>query len=380
LATFARSESIVAGALSGDRAFDGTKNLEVEDMRVFPAGTRIGSTYTTRSCLGIRLKGIKQDPRIERPEAQGNTDWVYIGDVDDPVLSILGWVRDFFALLARHRPGPRNPKSPLFLHRDMHQPHTYPSLNADYRALWARAPSCADASKYGSHSLRVAGFNAVNRSPQVEAGLPVAHGGWHGGEERYMRFRAAQVLALPRALWGELLAASDVPPVADALSPPPRQPGPRLPLGSARSGVPAPPVPSPARPAVSAPSAPSPARPATQGAPSSPHEVWQQSQELPEGWLVRRAVAQSGRVYFNYRSPAGVPFRSLALARQAVAPEEAHDPPGAPPAPVAAALVAGAHPADVGSLDFRFPDDLSEHAGYYDRPSRRRPPPSRGGN
>jgi hypothetical protein len=377
LSTFARAESIVAGALSGERAFAPTKNLQVKDLRVFPAGTRIGSSYTTRACLGIRLKGIKQDPRLERPEAQGNNDWVYIGDLDDPVLSILGWVRDFFALLAQHRPGPRDPESPLFLHRDMVQPHTYPNLNSDYRALWSRAPSCVDATKYGSHSLRVAGFNAVNRSPTVESGLPVAHGGWHGGEERYMRFRAAQVLDLPRAMWGDwLVAAGDVPSAADALSPPPRQPGPRLPLGSARpaASAPSPPVPSPARPAPSPPVSASPAR---RLAPSPLHEGWQQSQELPEGWMVRRAVAQSGRVYFNYRSPAGVPYRSLALARAAVAPPEAVVAPPVAPAPVAASLVAGAHPANVGSLEFRFPDDLREHAGYFDRPSRRPPPTSR---
>ena len=371
LATYARSESIVAGALSGERAFEATKNLQVEDLHVFPPGTRIGASYTTRSCLGVRLKGIKQDPRVERPEARGNSDWVYIGDVDDPVVSILGWVRDFFSLLAQHSPGPRDPKSPLFLHRDMVQPHTYPKLNEDYRALWARAPSCEDAKKYGSHSLRVAGFNSVNRSPFVEAGLPVAHGGWHGGEERYMRFRASQVLGLSRALWGEWLdLTGTAPPALDAHAPPPRQPGPRLPLGSARQAVPASvhahesPAPSPARPAA----VPN----------SSPPPEWQQSAELPPGWMVRRSVAQSGRIYFNYRSPDGVPFRSLALARQALPPDVVVAPPAASQAPVSAATgVAGAHPDDVGSLDFRFPDDLGEHDGYFDRPSRRPPPSSR---
>jgi hypothetical protein len=390
LSTFARSESIVAGALSGERAFDRVKNLQVKDLCVFPAGTRIGASFTRRSCLGIRLKGIKQDPRIERPEAQGNNDWVYIGDVDDPVLSVLGWVSDFFALLAQHRPGPRDPESPLFLHRDMTQPHTYANLNADYRALWARAPSCVDASRYGSHSLRVAGFNAVNRSPQVESGLPVAHGGWHGGEERYMRFRAAQVLDLTRALWGDWLAADgDAPPAADAFSPPPRQPGPRLPLGSARRAVSAsaPPVSSPARPvaSASAPAAPLPACPDAGVASSPLHDGWLQSSELPAGWQVRQVVAQSGRIYFTYRSPAGVQYRSLAQARAAAAPPAAVvAPPAAQPAPAAAALAAtlaaGAHPADVGSLSFRFPHDLSEHEGYFDRPSRRPPPASRRGD
>ena len=29
----------------------------------------------------VRLKGIKQDPRMQRPEAAGNEDWIVIGDV-----------------------------------------------------------------------------------------------------------------------------------------------------------------------------------------------------------------------------------------------------------------------------------------------------------
>ena len=202
-----------------------------------------------------------------------------------------------------------------------------------------------------------------------------------------MRFRAAQVLDLTRALWGDWLAADgDTPPAADAFSPPPRQPGPRLPLGSARRAVSAsaPPVSSPARPvaSASAPAAPLPACPDAGVASSPLHDGWLQSSELPAGWQVRQVVAQSGRIYFTYRSPAGVQYRSLAQARAAAAPPAAVvAPPAAQPAPAAAALAAtlaaGAHPADVGSLSFRFPNDLSEHEGYFDRPSRRPPPNSR---
>jgi hypothetical protein len=187
-----------------------------------------------------------------------------------------------------------------------------------------------------------------------------------------MRFRAAQVLGLSRALWGDLVAPDGAaPPPPDVLVPPPRQPGPRLPLGSARSpAVPAP-VPAPSSPALSPPRSAS-------DQPSSSQSEWRQSAELPPGWMARRTVAQSGRVYFSYRSPDGVLFRSLALAREAVPADAVGAPPAASQAPVAAApLVVGAHPADVGSLDFRFPEDLGEHTGYYDRPSRRPPPAAR---
>ena len=35
--------------------------------------------------VAMRLKRIKQDRRMERPEAQGNEDWVKLGDTSDPL-------------------------------------------------------------------------------------------------------------------------------------------------------------------------------------------------------------------------------------------------------------------------------------------------------
>ena len=134
----------------------------------FPAGTRIGKSITRAVCIGVRLKGIKQDPRLERPEVQGNKDWIYLGDVADERLSIVFWVQKLFRLWGRSFGGPRDPKAPCFVHRDLRQAHTYPSMIKDYRALWSRAPSCEDASEYASHSLRVAGFSTSRRSEMLQ--------------------------------------------------------------------------------------------------------------------------------------------------------------------------------------------------------------------
>jgi hypothetical protein len=349
LHTYARSESIVAGALTGPRAFDVNKNLMVEDMQVFPAGTRIGATYTMTPCVGVRLKGIKQDPRIERPEARGNADWVYIGDVDDEVVSICVWVRRFFKLLSDVRPGPRQPKSPLFLHRDMERPYTYDRLTKDYRELWGRAPSCESPALYGSHSLRVSGYNAARRAPNVDNDLAVAHGGWHGGEERYARFDASQVLAMPAAVW--LPEGVVRPRPEDAPVPPPRLLGPRLPLGSARmpsegsgaEGQRVGHVGSAAivevmaghdRPVDSAGGSTQPAsqegegssttRPASRGKGGEAvrrgvASEWADAPGFPSGWEVRSNTYPSGRADRTFRAPDGSVFKSRWAATAYVA-------------------------------------------------------------
>jgi len=402
LHSFARSESIVAGALTGPRAFDQHKNLMVEDMQVFPPGTRIGMSFTARACVGVRLKGVKQDPRIERPEARGNADWVYIGDVDEPALSVCVWVRRFFRLLGAHFRGPRDPKSPLFLHRDMVRPYTYDRLTKDYRELWSRAPSCVDAAAYGSHSLRVAGYNGARRAAEVGPELAVAQGGWHGGEERYARFRAAQVLSMPGALWSTCAAAARAEEQADALAPPPRVMGVRLPLGSARAaGVPR---------VAEAAGGSCPGGDGLEMMPSSGVEpasgvmacgstegseegegrakevsAWVEAPTLPPGWEVRCTTYPSGRVERIYRSPAGAVFRSRRAAVVSLgdagspvsqADEHAADEAVGSEGGVPDATVPG--PVPVGDVRHQFPVDLDDYVLEKDRPSRRRPPVARG--
>ena len=68
LFSFARSETPCPKTAEG---LDPLQHLLVED--VVPHAIR-------RSHVAMRLKRIKQDRRMERPEAQGNEDWVKMGD------------------------------------------------------------------------------------------------------------------------------------------------------------------------------------------------------------------------------------------------------------------------------------------------------------
>ena len=52
---------------SGRDGFDPAQNAQVCDVAM--------KTWRGTPCLGLRLKVIKQDPRMERPEAAGNEDW-----------------------------------------------------------------------------------------------------------------------------------------------------------------------------------------------------------------------------------------------------------------------------------------------------------------
>ena len=104
--TFARSETPCPKSFSGRGSFDPTKHLQVWDVEV----RRVGG----RPCVAVRLKSIKQDPRMERPEAAGGEDWILIGNVEG-VFSILAWISRFWIFFScgRGLPGARS-REPLF--------------------------------------------------------------------------------------------------------------------------------------------------------------------------------------------------------------------------------------------------------------------------
>ena len=181
LFTFARSETPCPTAYTGDGALDATKHLLVEDVRIRQHG---GKSY-----VAVRLKSIKQDGRMERPEASGNEDWILIGDVEGS-LSILTWIRRLFSLHG----GRRDEDSAFFVDRDKARWLTYSHAMKDVRALWARVTSVAEAKRYGLHGLRVAGYNGAKRGKHGTT-LAVAHGGWGSqAHERYDRFNVSDVL------------------------------------------------------------------------------------------------------------------------------------------------------------------------------------------
>ena len=186
LFTFSRSECPLPKTQS---SFTLEENASVADVRVL--------TWEGRLTVQMRLKTIKQDPRMQRPEASGNDDWLVVGDVaDDPEFSVAAWIRRLFSFHGSARVN----TSPFFIHSNRVAPLTYGRALDQFRDLLAKVVSTAEAKTYGLHSLRVSGWNGARRGPAGEE-LAVAQGGWHSGSQtRYDRFAAQEICDLPRQI------------------------------------------------------------------------------------------------------------------------------------------------------------------------------------
>ena len=218
--TFSRSESPCPGAYTGPRGMDVNKHTQVQDVEV-----RSHTTQTsTIPYVAWRLKSIKQDPRMERPEAAGNQDWTHVGDADAP-FSIIMWLHLFWV----HMPAtadPRTPDSPFFRDHEGRRVLTYTQALQDVRALWARVVSSDEAASYGLHGLRV---SAYNHARAHDPALAIAQGGWASqAHTRYERFSPASVLALPSHMirGDEVAPPEDIAPDVDIALPftPPERP------------------------------------------------------------------------------------------------------------------------------------------------------------
>jgi hypothetical protein len=156
--------------------------------------------------LAVRFKAIKQDRRIERPEARGDhrlevarggaakggNDLSYIGDAPGHELSPFKW----YAALMRFY-GPRDEMSPFFMAKDRTRPYTYSAAQKDLKVMLARVSP--DDTDFGFHGVRVEGWN---RSSADNAELAEAHGGWKpGNASRYSRFQLEDVFNIfPRMI------------------------------------------------------------------------------------------------------------------------------------------------------------------------------------
>ena len=157
--------------------------------------------------LWVRFKGIKQDPRIERPSARTavnwlpfepesdgrGRDWVPLGDVgEDSIFSVARWYKAFARAVGRQR----SPDEPMFLARDMERPYTYGCLLSDFKKRVD-----AVGGKGTPHGLRALGYNLSKRGNGVD--LTVAHGGWFSeAHSRYERFEQRAVLGIPAGMLG----------------------------------------------------------------------------------------------------------------------------------------------------------------------------------
>ena len=196
LFTFSRSECPCPKAFTGKNAWDDTKHWMVRDIVI----RGVSGVYV----LAVRFKSIKQDRRIERPEARGDhrlevaqgeatkggSDWSFVGDIPGHALSPFKWYR----LLMGFYSGPRAETSPFFMAMDRTRPYTYTAAMKDFKTLLRRvSPEDTD---YGLHGLRVEGWNLA---AAVDPDLAEAHGGWKpGNASRYSRFNLASVFNLSR--------------------------------------------------------------------------------------------------------------------------------------------------------------------------------------
>jgi hypothetical protein len=198
LFSFARSETPCPKAQTGENSFDPSQHLMVQDVELRSSDT---STY-----LAVRLKAIKQDQRVERPEASGNEDWVFIGDVPGSPFSVLAAIARLFRL---HN-GSRHPDSPFFTTTPGGTAAlTYSHAVRDIRHLWARASSQETSLLYGLHGLRVTGY-AHGKRGRLGEELAVAQGGWRSvAHLRYDRFGLDDVIDLPSQIVSQLLDVTD---------------------------------------------------------------------------------------------------------------------------------------------------------------------------
>ena len=319
---FSRSEHPCPKTRDG---FDPSQNAQVQDVAM--------KTWRGKPCLGLRLKIIKQDPRMERPEASGNEDWVYVGDVDDPEFSTFTWLQRVYAFHGAARP----PTAPFFLSADLSHVLTYDTAMGQFRKLLARVSDADTAKLYGLHSLRVSGWNGARTGPEGEE-VAVAHGGWHGGSQRrYDRFDASAVLGLPAVILSAAAHHFDDRPVGAAAA--------AAPLVAAAA-------PAPAQAGSSARKRP---RGATIGASAVAPAVVVQPSGLPAGW---QRVAAVGAGVDSFVGPNGQTARTLYEVRRAAAGWPINEPP--PPLTNAVTVA-----------------DLDDHVQFFDRPSARTPPRER---
>ena len=192
LFTFSRSECPLPKNFTGEAAFDKMQHWLVADiqLKVLPD---VGTV------LGVRFKAIKQDPRIERPEARGtgqdpstttDGDWVWVGDVSDSVFSIIFWYQALCQLWGRRR----EMDEPFFVAKDKKRPYTYGCAMMDLHSYFEllNVPKPWP----GLHGIRVEGNNLSRDGNGAE--ITDVQGGWKpGSRTRYDRFDLLPIANIP---------------------------------------------------------------------------------------------------------------------------------------------------------------------------------------
>lgn len=212
LYTFCRSETPLPQSHTGENAMDPAKHLRKCDVRIELVGGRLS--------VGWRLKAIKQDPRMQRDSAQGDGDWVWVGEAEGR-LSLVFWIQCYFKFFT----GARSGDEPFFVHsvEDTTRAYLYQTCMDHCRGLWSKGAgvSMEQAKTCGLHGLRVAGNNGVTRTLGRE--MARVQGGWvaGGSQGRYDRFDMAEVVQIPNAIVSSWAQRDSADPLLQRVAPPP---------------------------------------------------------------------------------------------------------------------------------------------------------------
>ena len=281
--SFSRSECPLPKTLYGRDGFHPDRHWRVRDCDVRAVQSGVMAVW-------LRFQAIKQDPRVERPEAGGDGDWAILAGLPDrPDWCPIQWIKrlnDFH--------GARPDKdAPLFVNpRDTSLPYTYSSALKDLYAMQRRV-GVADEDLAGLHGPRVEGYNRTKAA--LGEDVAVAHGLWKSGaNKRYDRIPMSKVVQIT----GAVAAGADADLGLDA--------GQVLASGARDAGPP--------RQRLH--------RRAISGDPSSPDE-WASDEAgdelsgsdrerdlLPPGWRRENRTSRTGRPYPVYVGPAGVRAQS----------------------------------------------------------------------
>jgi hypothetical protein len=188
LLTFSRTECPCPKTFDGQEDYDEEAHFNVCDFQpAIIGGKRV---------LKVRFRRIKQDRRIERPEAAGDGDWAILGEVPGSVFCPLLWYTKFNARVGKRA----NKRGSMFLDPDMQRPLIYSRLVDQFKAMQRRI-GIPDSRLNVLHGLRVEGYNLTKRG--LGQDVAVAHGLWKSkAHQRYDRFDMQQVMRIPSVIAG----------------------------------------------------------------------------------------------------------------------------------------------------------------------------------
>ena len=189
LFTFSRSETPCPKSRTGRDSYSAEEHLNVQDIDV----THIEDAPTMR----VRFRKVKQDQRVERPEARADGDWSILGDLPNTIFSMIKW----YTLLAALHGAPRQKDAPFFVDpRNHSQALLYGQALEDVKRR-QRKVGVPEDKIAGLHGLRVEGYNGTR--DVLGADVAQAHGLWASAvHNRYARFAMATVTRIPAAIVG----------------------------------------------------------------------------------------------------------------------------------------------------------------------------------